>query len=85
MLILFYFFLRFGCVGPQVQEDFDGIYPRFLRWLPKYRLSMPPKRSLEVWCMVIDNLTMAVVRVFVCVCVCMWVFVFDCGLVFSSF
>ena len=66
----FIFFLRFGCVGPQVQEDVDGIYPRFLHWLPKYRLSMPPKRSLEVWCMVIDNLTMAVVRVCVCVCVC---------------
>ena len=81
--MLIFFFLRFGCVGPQVQEDVDGIYPRFLRWLPKYRLSMPPKRSLEVWRMVIDNLTMAVVRAFVCLCV--WVFVFDCGLVFSSF
>ncbi|XP_065635420.1 uncharacterized protein LOC112003681 isoform X2 [Quercus suber] len=41
------------------QEDVDGIYPRFLRWLPKYRLSTPSKRSLEVWCTVIDNLIVA--------------------------
>ena len=46
-------------VGPQVQEDVDGICPRFLRCLPKYRLSTPSKRSLEIWCMVIDNLTVA--------------------------
>nr|POE61699.1 hypothetical protein CFP56_51905 [Quercus suber] len=46
-------------VGLQVQEDVDGIYPRFLRWLPKYRLSTPSKRSLEVWCTVIDNLIVA--------------------------
>ncbi|KAL4602865.1 hypothetical protein ACB092_10G083800 [Castanea dentata] len=44
---------------PQVQEDVDGIYPRFLRWLPKYRLSLPSKCSLEVWHSMIDNLTMA--------------------------
>ena len=43
----------------QVQEDVDGIYLRFLRWLPKYRLSTPSKRSLEVWRMVIKNLTVA--------------------------
>ena len=46
-------------VGPQVQEDVDGICPRFLRCLPKYRLSTPSKRSLEIWCMVIDNLIVA--------------------------
>ena len=46
-------------VGPQVREDIDGIYPRFLCWLPKYRLSTPSKCSLEVWRMVIDNLTVA--------------------------
>ena len=34
-------------VGPQVREDVDGIYPRYLCWLPKYRLSMPSKHSLE--------------------------------------
>ena len=33
------------------------MYPRFLHWLPKYGLSTPSKRSLQVWCMVIDNLT----------------------------
>ena len=38
-------------VGPQVREDVDGIYPRFLYWLPKYHLSMPSKCSLEVFFM----------------------------------
>ena len=33
------------------------MYPMFLHWLPKYCLSMPSKRSLQVWRMVIDNLT----------------------------
>ena len=46
-------------VGPQVREDVDGIYPRFLCWLPKYHLSTPSNCSLEVWRMVIDNLTVA--------------------------
>ena len=53
-------------VGPQVQEDVDGIYPRFLRWLPKFHLSTPSKRSLEVWHMVIDNLTVADVSFLFC-------------------
>ena len=44
-------------VGPQVLEDVGDLYPRFLLWLPKYRLSKPSKRSLQVWRMVIDNLT----------------------------
>ena len=44
-------------VGPQVLEDVGDMYPRFLCWLPKYRLSMPPKHSLQAWRMVIDNLT----------------------------
>ena len=51
-------------VGPQVREDVDGIYPRFLCWLPKYRLSTPSKCSLEVWRMVIDNLTVVDVSFF---------------------
>ena len=38
---------------------FDGLYPRLLRWLPKYHLSTPSRRSLEVWHMLIDNLTIA--------------------------
>ena len=46
-------------VSPQVWEDVDGIYPRFLHWFPKYHLSTPSKRSLEVWRMVIKNLTVA--------------------------
>ena len=33
------------------------MHPRFLHWLPKYCLSTPSKRSLQVWRMVIDNLT----------------------------
>ena len=44
-------------VGSQIREEVDDIYPRFLYWLPKHRLSMPSKRSLEIWHMVIDNLT----------------------------
>ena len=43
-------------VGPQVLEDVGDMYPRFLLWLPKYHLSKPLKRSLQVWRMVIDNL-----------------------------
>ena len=44
-------------VGPKIREEVNDIYPRYLRWLPKYRLSMPSRHSLEIWCMVIDNLT----------------------------
>ena len=33
-------------VGLQLLEDVDDMFPRFLHWLPKYHLSMPPKRSL---------------------------------------
>ena len=33
-------------VGPQLLEDVDDMFPRFLRWLPKYCLSAPPKCSL---------------------------------------
>ena len=46
-------------VGPQVQKDVDGINLRFLRWLPKYCLSIASKHSLEIWHTVIDNLIMA--------------------------
>ena len=44
-------------VGPEIQEKATGIFPSFLCWLPKYRLSPPSRCSLEVWCLVIDNLT----------------------------
>ena len=44
-------------VGPQVLANVGDMYPRFLCWLPKYDLSTPSKRSLQVWHMVIDNLT----------------------------
>ena len=44
-------------VGPEIREEVVGIFPRFLRWLPKYRLSIPSRHSLEIWCLVIDNLT----------------------------
>ena len=49
-------------VGPEIQEEFSGIFPRFLRWLPKHRFSIPSKRSLEIWCLVINNLTIDVVN-----------------------
>ena len=44
-------------VGPKIREEVTGIFPRFLRWLPKHRLSPPSRRSLEIWLLVIDNLT----------------------------
>ena len=34
-------------VGSQLSEDVDDVFPRFLHWMPKYRLSTPPKRSLQ--------------------------------------
>ncbi|KAK9997391.1 hypothetical protein SO802_022077 [Lithocarpus litseifolius] len=39
------------------QEEVASIFPIFLHWLPKHRLSIPSKRSLEIWRLVIDNLT----------------------------
>ena len=56
-------------------EDVGDMYPRFLHWLPKYRLSMPFKCSLEVWRMVINNLTVADVSFFFFG----WDFVFSLG------
>ncbi|KAK9991875.1 hypothetical protein SO802_026860 [Lithocarpus litseifolius] len=50
-----YMYEYFG-VGPQVLEDVGDMYPMFLHWLPKYRLSTLPKHSLQAWRMVIDNL-----------------------------
>ena len=44
-------------VGPEIQEEVTGIFPRFLHWLPKHRMSSPSRRSLEIWRLVIDNLT----------------------------
>ena len=44
-------------VGPKIWEEVTGIFPRFLCWLPKHHLSIPSRRSLEIWCLVIDNLT----------------------------
>ena len=44
-------------VGLEIWEEVATIFPKFLRWLPKHRLSTPSRRSLEIWCMVIDNLT----------------------------
>ena len=44
-------------VSPEIREEVTGIYPRFLRWFPKHRLSPPSRRSLELWRLVIDNLT----------------------------
>ena len=44
-------------VGPEIQEEVTGIFPRFLRWLPKHHLSPPSRHSLEIWRLVIDNMT----------------------------
>ena len=44
-------------VGPKIQEEVAGIFPRFLNWLPKNHLSIPSRRSLEICQLVIDNLT----------------------------
>ena len=63
------------------------MYLRFLCWLRKYHLSTPSKHSLEVWHMVIDNLTAADVSFFFFLefFVQLRVFVFNYGLVFFSF
>ena len=44
-------------VGLEIQEEVVGIFPRFLRWLLKHHLSMPFRCFLEIWRLVIDNLT----------------------------
>ena len=44
-------------VGLEIREEVVGIFPRFLRWLPKHCLLTPFRHSLEIWCLVIDNLT----------------------------
>ena len=44
-------------VGLEIREEVTGIFPRFLHWLPKHCLSPPSRRSLEIWRLVIDNLT----------------------------
>ena len=44
-------------VGLETQGEVNDIFPIFLRWLPKHRLSMPFRCSLEIWHLVIDNLT----------------------------
>ena len=44
-------------VGSEIQEEVTVIFPRFLHWLPKHRLSIPSRHSLELWRLVIDNLT----------------------------
>ena len=73
-------------VGPYLLEDVDDMYPRFLRWLPKYHLSEPPKRSLQVWHMVIDNLTADDVSFFVFFLFCsLFLVVLCCSLSFFLF
>ena len=44
-------------IGLEIQEEVTGIFPRFLHWLPKHPLSPPSRRSLEIWRLEIDNLT----------------------------
>ena len=35
-------------VGPEIQEEVVGTFPRFLYWLPKHCLSTPCRHSLEI-------------------------------------
>ena len=42
-------------VGPKIWEEVAGIFPRFLRWLPKHHFSTPSKCTLEIRRLVIDN------------------------------
>ena len=44
-------------VGPKIREEATSIFSRFIRWLPKHCLSPPSRCSLELWCLVIGNLT----------------------------
>ena len=44
-------------VSLEIREEVAGIFPRFIHWLPKHHLSIPSRRSLEIWRLVIDNLT----------------------------
>ena len=44
-------------VGSEIREEVAGIFPRFLHWLPKHCLSISSRHSLEIWHLVIDNLT----------------------------
>ena len=44
-------------VGPEIRGEVNDIFPRFLRWFSRYRLSTPSRHSLEIWSLVIDNLT----------------------------
>ena len=59
-------------VGPEIREEVVGIFPRFLHWLPKHRLSLPSRRSLELWCLVIDNLTIDDVSSFFLLLLSLW-------------
>ena len=43
-------------VGLEIWEEVAGIFPRFLRWLPKHHLSLPSRCFLEICHLVIDNL-----------------------------
>ena len=68
-------------VGSQLLEDVDDMFPRFLLWLPKYHLSLPPKHSLLAWWMVIDGLTTDKVSfVFVCLYIYIFLVFFFCFL-----
>jgi len=75
-------------VGPQLLEDVDDMFPKFLCWLPKYRLSTPPKRSFQTWRMVVDNLAANDVRFLLLLLLLLFVFgdfVFLCCVVWLLF
>ena len=63
-------------VGLEIQQEVNNIFPRFFRWLAKHHLFMPFRHSLEIWRLVIDNLTIDDVSPF-------FFFFFLCG-IFSA-
>ena len=71
-------------VGPEIWEEVTGIFPRFLCWLPKHRLSIPFRRSLEIWRLVIDNLTIDDVNSFFLLLLNLWHLVMIQTLLFLS-
>ena len=71
-------------IGPEIQEDVAGIFPRFLCWLPKHRLSTPSKHSLEIWHLVINNLTIDDVSSFFLLLFNLWLLAMVQSLLFLS-
>ena len=44
-------------VGPEFRRKLMAFFLDFFVGCPHHHLSSPSRRSLEIWCLVIDNLT----------------------------